>query len=1117
MAKFNISTAQGGGNNQTLSETAVEELQSDMPTMEGASDGVDPDLMASIDELVGSVDAGVDAINQRQVQDPKPADMTVTPELQAEIDNQQRPSIKQRVQQDLGAYKPKGNKKVDTSDGLGGMFRRANNLIQNVTNEEVGMSSFLGTNTVDGLPVVLRKVGAVQDNVGKAQYNPDFIGMMSVVTENWMAENFESSKRVLVQALKKEGIDPDDFPIEEGSAFPKLKGNAQLGLELDREYQRLMGAQETNDRLSIEEATLLGDAAKELYAANNKDLLNREQASGQQTYFVLTPEGADVMTASAQARKKLFPKQQVRPAKSPGLMHAKGEAKNYSKEMSGQIKPKDSLMLKEAKRNLSSIANVVDKQREKIYYMTALPVLAGVQNELTGVFGDIHNMGPKKMQGFIAKEKASDPDDGYVAQENMQAVQNKVAQETRAIAAERGSLNYFTYYTMAYNGRLSPQQTTFDATTSKPVRFVTRAAEPSTARKGSRIDKNLRQMYAMMLVSKNVSGVSYRGKDQAGDMLLPEARERALQNATPQLLKWGRRLRSLVEQGMTDSQLDAVADAIAQGIPLTDPNFPQFTGLQLDPEADADLIREIQAKGEDGPHFIDGLIDFSKYTAAMEKHGKYDSYFNAYFDGKTNGLAANGIQMGSIEVALATGVIRNQGRHLLDDGDLRDKLQDTLLDTIKDQTGGLMFTSYFDEVGVDKIYEVARKVFSHRDLNKWSTMTFGYGLDISSMGPAIDEAAALLYEMALEYPQLDSNANYIVAYEGVKSVLESPSNDLNNLSDVLLSTYSAGVVSVLSADAIKSRALMKSSAALAAFADIPFTIRGPHGMPLHFGGTVIEANVEPEQRISYRVNEDGKQVKRTTDIYPPAKKTAAAARDERTGGKAMGGAVPGPIQATDAATVASLVTGKSWERMKAASGGKPYVHTIYDAFKVDARGYDVALEEVNKNWYNINMKWSYLEQAYNSNAKSMDIIAKAMKALDPKKEYLVSDFPMLDYLLKQELNEYGSLVPRNLKQFIKQTGNLPADADPDTLNDLAKNKAKHMIDGLRKVGIPVHAIDRDTALTGKQIVDATRYILKDMNVQSRLSVMIKQTEAKKKELDKELKRLGVPVYQYYAH
>ena len=43
-----------------------------------------------------------------------------------------------------------------------------------------------------------------------------------------------------------------------------------------------------------------------------------------------------------------------------------------------------------------------------------------------------------------------------------------------------------------------PQQTYFDPTASKIVRFATRNATPSIAKPGNRVEANLKQMYAMM-------------------------------------------------------------------------------------------------------------------------------------------------------------------------------------------------------------------------------------------------------------------------------------------------------------------------------------------------------------------------------------------------------------------------------------------------------------------------------------------------------------------------------------------------------------------------------------------------------------------------------------------
>ena len=91
----------------------------------------------------------------------------------------------------------------------------------------------------------------------------------------------------------------------------------------------------------------------------------------------------------------------------------------------------------------------------------------------------------------------------------------KLANEVQSIAQERNGANYLTYAMQGFQGRISPQQSKFNPTTSKAVRFVTRNAVPSPAKPGSRVDYNLRQMYTMMLV-------------KGGDDVLPHVRETCL-------------------------------------------------------------------------------------------------------------------------------------------------------------------------------------------------------------------------------------------------------------------------------------------------------------------------------------------------------------------------------------------------------------------------------------------------------------------------------------------------------------------------------------------------------------------------------------------------------------
>ena len=113
---------------------------------------------------------------------------------------------------------------------------------------------------------------------------------------------------------------------------------------------------------------------------------------------------------------------------------------------------------------------------------------------------------------------------------------------------------------------------------------------------------------------------------KGADGMLPPQREIMLDGATAKLEAWGARIEEAMQ--MTDAEAEAISQAIEAGTPLTDPSFPQIKGLELDPQKDAELIDTISSKGEDGPHFIDGLLDFAAYSKAKKDGKTHHSYFN---------------------------------------------------------------------------------------------------------------------------------------------------------------------------------------------------------------------------------------------------------------------------------------------------------------------------------------------------------------------------------------------------------------------------------------------------------------------------------------------------------
>ena len=954
----------------------------------------------------------------------------------------------------------------------------------------------------------INRVGAVSYEQGLSpRVDPDFIKAGSLVTENILMTIAGGSKQeaetVLdpvaeAQGQTDAGIDQGGRPIKQ---IAKQQGNAQVGQQIALEYQRLKG-NEVPDKLPAKEAETLGDAFKMMWATQNPDLVNvTRDPKTQQKYLELTPQGEDVLAKGTGDRRRLFPTQQVRPAKTP---LKRGElpgdtGQNIVKRVQGAVgKQQFGDVLNESMRNLAQVPNVVDVQRMKILYATALPALRDLKFDSTGA--KINNIGTNKLAEYTAKHGPE------VAQIEMQKAAHKLAQEIQAVAQERNGANYLSYAVQGFQGRVSPQQSKFNPTTSKAVRFVTRNAVPSPAKPGSRVDYNLRQMYAMMLVP-------------GADEVLPHVREQKFDAFASQLEQWGDKLAALQ---MTDAQAETISQAIEQGIPLNDPSFPQIPALELDPQQDADLIAAIEKKGEDGPHFIDGVIDAAKYIKARRAGRPYHSYFNAYIDGKTNGIASNGIQMGNSKTARQTGVLRTSTTDYLDEpGDVRAVLKDTLLEMV-DNNG---FDGNVHEFS-SELSAVARAIFSHRDLNKKTTMTFGYGKEIDTFGDDMVATAELLKTKPDLIPDLKMREEFVAAMPTLENELKDP----KTFGETLMTVYGPALEGVMSPEALRVRSVMRAASTLFAATNQLMSITGPSGMPLNFGRETRVADAVETTKYKLRGSELTGGEQQFEAVHQTTEPTSAAARrytqvdpltgeetvNEQAGEYAYGGSVVGPVQALDASTVAQTTAGSSWNRLKQASGNNPYIHTIYDAFKSDAMGYDVVLEEVNQNWLNTAMNWSYLEETKKSTQEAMANWKKEIGKRNPNEKLTENERAYMDFILKAEENAEGK---PSMKNYYKKIGSAANFSRRGIKPFVAM---KEMATAMRSVGYDW--MDPPAEPTVRQLRTFVNVLENQLIINQRLDKAINFTNQQKKELRKEIMKEGyktrsgrtIPL-QYYAH
>ena len=474
--------------------------------------------------------------------------------------------------------------------------------------------------------------------------------------------------------------------------------------------------------------------------------------------------------------------------------------------------------------------------------------------------------------------------------------------------------------------------------------------------------------------------------------------------------------------------------------------------------------------------------------------------------------------MGNSKTARQTGVLRWSNEDYLDQpGDVRAELKKTLLEQL--DTNGFKgdVSEYASELNT-----VARAVFSHRQLNKDTTMTFGYGKEIDTFSKNMLET----------YDELKANPSLIDNRQGLRDAFIAAYPEIDerfpggeNFGDTMMTIYKPALTDVMSPEALATRAIMRASAVLHAATNTLMSIEGPTGLPLNFGRDMQIEGGGTETAYKIRGSEVKGGVQEFKAAHQVSEPSSAAARTYASedgdanvtpGDFAYGGSVVGPVQALDASTVAQTASGKSWNRLKQASGNNPYIHTIYDAFKADAMGFDVVLEEVNQNWLDTSMRWSYLKETRKSTLDMMENWRKEIGKRNPNEELSDNEASYMNFILKMETNAQGK---PSMKNFFTKIG---------TAGDFARKKIDHgkaqkqMAKNMASAGYDW--TDPPAKPTVRQLKEFVETLNAQLNIYKRLDGAINFTEQQKKELRKEIMEQGYKTrsgrriaLQYYAH
>ena len=1014
----------------------------------------------------------------------------------------------------------------------------------------------------------------------------DMLAIGLALTEKSFAESVFSDSKAYLKSLNeladnKEETTPEDRreihkkikefeeAMERGDTtapmVAKNQGLETLGREIAQEYLVKTNRQDRVGEIDPTEAQHLGGYFKELWSKNHAvdgdnifldgvGLVTRHKSTqaGDQINYQLTSLGVEYLAnkngGSKDVLNILFPPKEVRPSKRPLPQGSlPGMVGEVIRDMTGKLgNTKSSLdkdwYLKEAMENLSTIGHKVDTRRNKLLLITAMAALTelNVRDDSSNPnmwMAEINSLGTKKYKSILTDKKAQDRRRQYAEErgevfnepvidpdEIMGRLKIKASRSLRAIQMEREGLNYLTYSLQGYSGRIAPQQTYFNPTSNKDVRFVTTGAAPVILKKGSKKDKSLRQMYAMMLlpsINEGIADDAGMGAVSDADILLPDAREFHLKANSKQLYDWGKRLQVAFDSTLNDSEYDQLADAISNDIDFDSPEFPKVNmNFGLDPEVDKVLIDAIKSRGEDGLAFMDGLMDFHNYMNVPEG-GQFSTSFNAYIDGKTNGLASNGFQQGHAPTAFATGVIRNGKVSLLDgDKDIRDNLEDYNISLLEGVNIGGSRTANFNDVLTDFI-EVSKAIFSNRALNKHTTMTWGYGSELNTFKRAIDNVIDEYQSMFEEEqktgaltPEGLSFLNSLEKLNNIEEVVDAKGDTHTSAEkkrEALIANihelYCEGLQATLSPDVIRARSLVRASSLVHTLVDEMMVFKTHSGFELTVGGKEskgLEKGVTESGKYGFD-NINGKKNTVTQYNYETIQTPQAASSSKSAGEVTWGGALPAPIQSIDGSVVAMTVAGPSWERLTKVKD-KPYVHTIYDAFKMDVDSYDVVLAESNKNWMKINENWNYMQQTLDSLNNSWEKFTNKVKS-NPNEPIPPHTQRFMDHLF--------SPIHENTKMTTLQHKLLGLNEQLNFLGDDPLNESKTLVNRLGYM--PKRNM--------KEYKEFVNHLLGSMRMKGQIKTHIDHMNNEKKKILKMIKEEGygfnfngewIPL-QYYAH
>ena len=1003
------------------------------------------------------------------------------------------------------------------------------------------------------------------------EIDPKFKEVMSLATEAFLMEAMFTADDADTTVS-----DPDETGYSSKAIkLTASKGSNRLGRDIFQAWKRQQASDlglptdsylDNYEQISSNVFTHIGNMAKQFYSSVNPTMLKEGKTTpGEgltdtfaQTEFVLTQNGIDTLTKLHKANWGLFNHQEVKPLTAPsetGLFLFEGRTR--TKDITTQIPGKrtgDHKLLDEARKNANSVAMVTDQRRLStalMFGMLGLMNAGRIENnqyvyqKATGNTGkeyaEIFKIGEKQYEAMLSEKKRLD-NAAKKAEIRKQIAKAKGLRDladaydpAHILGLEREKMigilegagrysttatgnaipNYLTFARQALTGRMHAQQTIFNPQAHKIIRFIVGGKNKYQWKPGdgSTVDRNWKEGISAKLFEKKFKKTHgfKRSRDERIKIFDELAANPALDSEYNQKVQWGKSLQTLVSGFNTNQakeQLTAFKSVRNEG-EMNTLKKSMFNSMpDKDPIKDPELKRFLADEEEEAIIMADYLMDLAAYDTAKKNNTLHNSTVIFEADGITHGPSTMAMILGSTGIAKRAGVLMDQDfsqmQKSTDFMDLRDYMAEVMRKTLRENSTALGVSSKKETY--EKLLELA--ITDRQNFLKQSPMTMGYGQEIQSLIDHVDTTIFLNQDID-------------------KLIQEELNGDYNAASDFLHSILVDSIYQTFDPKTIDASRQVKNNAYASAMTDIDIVIDAPAGNALAIlGGESVQQKYQTyfqealyDDQFRPILNKEGRQkTKQRSVTHYETMYTPSAARPQGKGflipgGWTTGRLLPALVQPYDANMIARTLSGRSWEKIVAAStaqGNKdPFVLPIFDAFLVDLGSMNAVIDDANKHHIDSIIDHNYIEKvADNWYSNWKNVISKKLDTDKPLKQIIFEGSeegyswgeakrglgPFRVIAMMHNEKELAKLFQRTKKYT--QEGYSLSEYD-NKKRQQSKIDAQNALTLIKERGVPLEGDE----ITGRQLKDIIDVILIDksgLNLEQENKTLVSETNERRK-------------------